>query len=241
MPLKETRGDNDFHSEFLTVFPGGAQNVRRATKTSLKGEAPRYQIETSLGEHCTVLSYYASLSQNSSPYKQAYQILANPCYFYLGESISPERLLGLSEDNIVKLPSEDKCEVYLLKNFIDHPSKPEFLLYFSPSNDDRLVKCTRRDQQNFSKTIYVSKWNKISETLVASKIHRINEGSSEEILTISSPRINNIDDDLFDTAKLPEFNNKWDAVLDYEKFSLGDPNWITHHESPVEIPAKTSN
>ncbi|MGL4593205.1 MAG: hypothetical protein ACRC2T_17625 [Thermoguttaceae bacterium] len=229
-----TKGDNSYlkevteRGESVTVYLDGRRNVTRAEKSVYPNESPCYQLSTNLTELCRVLNYYALPSVDNSPYKHAYQLLVNPCYSFLGESISPEQLLDLPENCIVKQPSENGCEVYLIKDFIEHPSKPEFLLYFSQANNDKLVKCILRDCEGVSKTIYADKWKNVSGMFVASEIHRKNDRlGSEEIIAVTSPRIGGLKDSAFDTTKMSEFNQKWDAVLDYGKLGLGDPNWIT--------------
>lgn len=153
------------------------------------------------------------------PDEQPYQIMANPCFAPL--KLTPVELRKLS---VVALPDEDGAKVYEVAKQ-DNDDQVVFRFYFSPTHGDALertdVGIMRGDRQGFlTHTVRrIETWQSLadgSEVPERFTLQREENGKTMMTLTrvISRPAIGNVDPDLFDTEKLPEFQVEFHQVQD---------------------------
>lgn len=187
-------------------------------------------------EFCT-----SAIERARNPDRQPFQILANPCFAPLG--VTPIELLNHQVD---ARPDENGRKLYEIR-WTKEASDIVLRLYFDPAKGDALVKSDfsvfRAGDETptgwrRSTVREVEEWQELADgSLVPARFTmRTDHKVGPEIRLwreVSDPVVGDVDDSLFDTDKLADFNVEWSTAFARQE----DPEKMVR----IPVPPKPSS
>lgn len=211
----------------LLVSPGDGSDAQSITtakgKRTLEVHVPASAV--SIGQDDAYVFHPAAEKNASRPDKLPIQMLTNPCFAPL--ELTP---LALRRQEIRRLADDGENRVYEFA-IVDGTRTRTVRLYFSPQRNDALVKSqvvtTRRNERGETETVSeavrsIDAWQRLpSGVSVPARftLDRTQGGKNVMHLVreISGPVVGNVELALFDTERIPQFNERIDAKFDVER------------------------